>query len=281
MDKIAEKMKRAAALMAAIMAMIAAVMKAIFGGSWSELKHDVARHAKAAKEMAGISGDAVNAVGRGVGHVLSGPLRALDLTATAIGNTLGALLPQAPVTAKAVADAAVERDETRVQHFAPENSPAQAALVSSNVVGIRIQSAASSLQRRGGELHDIYRDDLTPPVAHWLESLTAAQLQAVVDAPSYALDRHINARSKADLLPGLPRVLSSTARLARAAAEVDVGPAAMEEMMRKARANMRGDRAEVAEMMKRGLRPRPQEPEADGPAFQPRGPRPSPRPSFH
>ena len=176
MDKIAEKMKKAAALMAAIMAMIAAVMKAIFGGSWGELKDTVSRHAKAAGEMIGFAGDATAAVGRGAGHVLSGPLKALDLTASAVGQTLGAMLPHAPVTAKAVADAAVERDETRVQHFDPENSPAQAALVASNLVGIRIQGAASSLLSRGGELHAIYRDDLPPPVTAWLEGLSPAQL---------------------------------------------------------------------------------------------------------
>ncbi|UYW24817.1 hypothetical protein OKC48_16210 [Methylorubrum extorquens] len=280
MKDIAEKMRKLAAAIAAIAAMVAAVVKAIFGGSWGELKHDVKRHAAAAREMTGFAGDAAAAVGRGAGHVLSGPLRVLDFTAGAIGQTLGAMLPTRPVTAKNVADAAVERDETRIQHVDPENNPAQAALVASNLVGIKIQSAASSLQRRGGELHDIYRDDMTPPVAHWLESLTSAQLQAVVDAPSYALDRHINAKSRADLLPGLPRVLSSIARLARAVAEADVGPAAMEEMMAKARANMRGDRAGVAEMMKRGPRP-PQEPETDEPTYSPQGPRPSPRPSFH
>ncbi|MBI1689544.1 hypothetical protein D9Y22_12555 [Methylorubrum sp. DB1722] len=263
------------------MAIVAAVMKALFGGSWSELKHDVRRHAKAAKEMAGFAGDGVAAVGRGAGHVLSGPLKVLDFTAGAIGSTLGAMLPTRPVTAKNVADAAVERDETRVQHFDPENSPAQAALVASNLVGIRIQGAASSLLSRGGELHAIYADSLTPPVTEWLESLSPAQLKAVVDAPSYSLDRHVNAKSRADLLPGLPRVLSSTARLAQAAAEADVGPAAMAEMMRKARANASRDRAGAADMATRGPRP-PQEPDEGGRVIPIRGarPRPTPRPSF-
>lgn len=279
MDSIAEKIKKAAALVASIVAMVMAVMKALFGGSWGELKHDIRRHAKAAKEMAGFAGDGVSAVGRGAGHVLSGPLRALDVTANAIGATLGAILPHAPVTAKNVADAAVERDETRIQHVDLEANPAQAALVASNLVGIRIQGAASSLLSRPGSLHAIYRDDLHPPVTAWLEGLTPAQLQAVVDAPSYALDRHVNATKREHLLPGLPRVLSSTARLARAVAEADVGPQAMADMMRKARANASVDRASAADMATRGPRP-PQEPDEGGRVIPIRGPRPTPMPSF-
>lgn len=278
MDKIAEKMKKAAALMAAIMAMIAAVMKAIFGGSWGELKDTVSRHAKAAKEMAGLAGDGVAAVGRGAGHVLRGPLKALDLTASAVGQTLGAMLPHAPVTARQVADGAVAQDDARTHRDTPEYQEAHAGLVAANLVGIRVQGAASSLLSRGGSLHAIYADGLTPPVTAWLEGLSPAQLKAVCDAPSYALDRHVNARSKDDLLPGLPRVLSSTTRLARAVEEADVGPAAMADMMRKARANASRDRAGAADMATRGPRP-PQEPEG-GRVIPIRGPRPTPRPSF-
>ncbi|MRI55127.1 hypothetical protein D8770_14320 [Methylobacterium sp. DB1607] len=235
-----------------------------------------------ARKAAKAAGKGAAAVGAGTAIVAG---TAIEGVAGTVGRTLGALLPTAPVTAKAVADAAVERDETRVQHFDPEHNVAQSQLRDACLVGIRIQGAASSLLSRGGELHAIHADNLTPPVTAWLEGLTTAQLQAIVDAPSYALDRHVNATKQADLLPGLPRVLSSTARLARAVAEVDVGPAAMEEMMARARANMRGDRAEVASMMKRGEPRLPpegsEEPEANGPIAPPRGPRPSPRPSFH
>ncbi|SFE20148.1 hypothetical protein [Methylobacterium sp. yr596] len=277
--------KKLAELVAATVKMVMAALAALLGLDNHGLGAATKRAGAAARAVASGTADGLAAAGRAAGHGLTGPLRALDLAADAVGQTLGALLPRPPVTAKAVADAAVERDETRIQHVDPENNPAQAALVASNLVGIRIQSAASSLQRRPGELHDIYRDDLTPPVTAWLEGLSPAQLQAVINAPSYALDRHVNARSRGDLLPGVPRVLSSTARLARAVAEVDVGPAAVEEMMARARANMRGDRAEVAAMMKRGAPRLPpetsEEPEAGGPVAPPRGPRPGYRPSFH
>lgn len=274
--------QKLAELIEAAIRMVMALFFAVLGDEWDGVKPAARRFGAAAKgAVPGFVGDGLSAAGRGLGHALTLPLHAVDATANAIGSTLGALLPTRPVTAKNVADAAVERDETRMQMVDPENNPAQAALRDACLVGIRIQSAASSLQREGGELHAIYRDDLTPPVTHWLESLTPAQLQAVVDAPSYALDRHVNATKREDLVPGLPRVLSSTARLAKAVAEVDVSPAAMAEMMRKARANATRDRAGAADMATRGPRP-PEGPQERGQVIPIRGPRPrpSPRPSF-
>lgn len=277
MKDIAEKMKKLAALIAAIAAMVAAVMRALFGGSWGELKDTVSRHAKAAKEMVGFAGDATAAVGRGAGHVLSGPLRALDLTASAVGQTLGALLPHAPVTARQVADGAVARDDARTHRDDTEYQEAHAGLVAANLVGIRIQGAASSLLSRGGSPHSIYRDDLTPPVIAWLESLSPAQLKAVVDAPSYSLDRHIKAEAKGDLLPGLPPVLSTVTRLAKAAngSELD-----MKAMFAEAKANLRNSGAEAEAMMQRGTFRRPPEEPEGGQVVPIRGPRPTPRPSF-
>lgn len=278
MQNIAEKMRKLAAAIAAIAAMVVAVIKALFGGCWSELKHDVKRHAQAAKEMAGFAGDAAAAVGRGAGHVLSGPLRALDLTADAVGQTLGALLPQAPVTARQVADGAVARDDNRVHRADPEYQAAHEGLVAANLVGIRVQGAASSLLGRGGSLHAIYADGLTPPVTAWLEGLSKAQLQTIVDAPSHTLDRHIQAQAKGDLLPGLPPVLSTVARLAK---EANGGEMDMAEMLAKAKANLRNSGFEAEAMAKRGtFRRPPEEPEADGQVVPIRGPRPTPRPSF-
>lgn len=278
MKDIAEKMRRLAAAIAAIAAMVAAVMKALFGGSWSELKHDVRRHAAAAKEMAGFAGDAAAAVGRGAGHVMSGPLKALDFTAGAIGQTLGAMLPTRPVTAKNVADSAVARDDARTQLVDPEHQAARDGLVAANLTGIRVQGAASSLLSRGGPLHAIHADHLTPTVRAWLEELTPVQLKAVVDAPSHLLDRHINADAQADLLPGVPRVLSTMARLAReatGASEMD-----MEAMIAKAKANFRNSGREAEEMMKRGTFRRPPDEDQGGQVIPIRGPRPTPRPSF-
>lgn len=277
MDSIAQKMKRAAALMAALAAIVAAVMKALFGGSWSELKHDVRRHAKAAKEMAGFAGDGAAAVGRGAGHVLSGPLRALDLTASAVGQTLGALLPHAPVTARAVADGAVARDDARTHRVDSEMAAAHDGLVAANLVGIKIQGAANSLISRGGPLHAIYSDELTPTVRAWLEGLSPAQLKRVVDAPAHALDRHLNADAQTDLIPGLPRVLSTTARLAK---EANGGELDMAGMLAQAKANLRNSGAEAEAMMTRGTFRRPPEEPEGGQVIPIRGPRPTPQPSF-
>lgn len=271
------KAQRLARLLAAIMAMITALVKAVFGGSWGELKDTVSRHAKTAKEMAGFAGDATAAVGRGAGHVLSGPLRALDLTASAVGQTLGALLPHAPVTARQVADGAVSRDDARTHRDDTEYQEAHAGLVAANLTGIRIQGAASSLLDRGGRLHAVHADSLTPPVIAWLEGLTAAQLRAVVDAPSYALDRHIKAETKGDMLPGLPPVLSTVARLAKAA---NGGELDMKAMLAEAKANLRNSGAEAEAMMKRGTFRRPPEEPEGGRVIPIRGPRPTPRPSF-
>lgn len=272
------KAQRLARFLAAIAAMIAAAVRFMFGGSWGELKHDVRRHAVAAREMAGFAKDGAAAAGRSVGHGLSGPLRALDLTANAIGQTLGAMLPHAPVTARQVADGAVERDDARTHRADPEYHAAREGLVAANLVGIRVQGAASSLLSRGGPLHAIYSDELTPTVRAWLEELSPVQLKAVVDAPSHLLDRHLNADAQTDLIPGLPRVLSTMARLAKEATganELD-----MEAMIARAKANLRNSKGEAEAMMARGtFRRPPEEPEA-GQVIPIRGPRPTPRPSF-
>ncbi|WHQ72050.1 hypothetical protein [Methylorubrum extorquens] len=271
--------KKLAELIEAVIRMVLALILAVLGDEWDGVKPAARRLGAAAKgAVPGVVADGLSAAGRGLGLALTLPLHAVDVTASAIGATLGAMLPRPPVTAKAVADGAVAQDDARTYRDTPEYQEAHAGLVAANLVGIRIQGAASSLLSRGGSLHSIYADGLTPPIATWLEGLTAAQLQAVVDAPSYALDRHVNATKREDLLPGLPRVLSSTARLARADAEVDVSPQAMAEMMRKAHANRLADRAGAADMAKRGPRP-PEEPEG-GRVIPIRGPRPTSRPSF-
>lgn len=269
--------KRMAELIAATVKMVLAALAALFGLDNHGLGAATKRAGAAARAVASGTGDGLTAAGRAVGHGLTGPLRALDLTASAVGQTLGAMLPQAPVTAKTVADSAVARDDSRTHLVDPEHQAARDGLVAASLVGIRVQGAASSLLSRGGPLHAIHADHLTPNVKAWLEELTPVQLKAVIDAPAHLLDRHIGADAQSDLIPGLPRVLSTMARLAKEA--TGANDMDMEAMIAKAKANLRGDRAAVAEMMKRGPRP-PQEPDEGGQVIPIRGPRPSPRPSF-
>ncbi|MGG3813867.1 hypothetical protein ABEV34_19780 [Methylorubrum rhodesianum] len=244
-----------------------------------------------ARRAAKAAGKGAAAVGRGVTTVGAGTAiatgAAIEGVAGTVGRTLGALLPTAPVTAKAVADDAVGRDDSRnpidVARSLAGDPIGTSALVS--VMGVQISQAAASILREG-ELHDVHSDDLPPRVSAWLRDLTPAQLQVVAQTPGYGLVRHVDATGAADRIPGLPPVLSTVVRQARALALADAGPGpeAMEEMLRRARANLRGDRAEVAAMMRRApprLPPEADEPEAGGPVAPPRGPRPAPRPSFH
>ncbi|MFC6776578.1 hypothetical protein [Methylobacterium gregans] len=225
----------------------------------------------------GVVADGLTAAGRGLGHALTLPLHAVDVTASAIGATLGAMLPTPPVTARQVADGAVARDDARTHREDPEMAEAHDALVAANLVGIRVQGAASSLLERGGKLHAVYRDELHPPVTAWLESLSPAQLKAIVDAPSYALDRHLKAEAKADMLPALPPVLSTVARMAKAA---NGGELDMKAMLAQAKKNLRNSQGEAEAMMARGTFRRPPEEPEGGQVIPIRGPRPTPRPSF-
>ncbi|UMY18790.1 hypothetical protein MMB17_05595 [Methylobacterium organophilum] len=235
-----------------------------------------------ARKAAKAAGKGAAAVGRGAATVGAGTViatgTALEGAAGVVGRTLGALLPTAPVTARQVADGAVARDDNRGHRVDPEYQAAHDGLRDACLVGIKLQGAASSLLSRGGPLHAIHADGLTPPVTAWLESLSPAQLKAVVDAPSYALDRHLKAEAKSDLLPGLPPVLSTVARQAQAA---NAGELDMAEMLAKAKANLRGSKGEAEAMMQRGTSRRPPEgPEEGGQVVPIRGPRPTPRPSF-
>lgn len=270
--------KKLAELIAATVMMVLAALAALIGIDDTRTVEKAKRAAAAFRAVAPGVVEGAAAAGRGLGRALTLPLHAVDLSANAVGATLGAFLPRPPVTARQVADGAVERDDARTHRADPEYHAAREGLVAASLVGIRVQGAASSLLSRGGPLHAIYSDELTPTVRAWLEELTPAQLKAVVDAPAHALDRHINADAQTDLLPGVPRVLSTMARLAKEATganELD-----MEAMIARAKANLRNSGREAEEMMKRGtFRRPPEEPEA-GQVVPIRGPRPTPRPSF-
>lgn len=271
--------KRLAALIEAAIRMVMALFGAVLGDEWDGVKPAARRLGAAAKgAVPGVVADAGRAAGRGIGQALTLPLHAVDLTASAVGQTLGALLPSRPVTAKSVADAAVERDDARTHRVDPEVEAAHEGVTAACLTGIRIQGAASSLLSRPGALHATYSDELTPNVTAWLEGLSPAQLKAVVDAPSHVLNRHVGAKSRADLIPGVPRVLSTVARLAKEAAG---GELDMEGMLAQAKKNLRNSGHEAAEMAKRGtFRRPPQEPDESGEVIPFRGPRPTPRPSF-
>lgn len=263
MSSLAEKAAQAFKILAAA---IAAIFRFIFGGvseAATSLAGDARRITRAARRAA-------EATGRAAGRVLDGPARALDLTTGAIGQTLGALLPQRPVGPRDVADAAVARDDRAIIDPVSVASPAaRAQLTAVAMEGNTIQFAAAARARGDAIMARSYDEDLAPHVRVWLDGLSPRQVAYLASLDCYAISAHVDGRSLTSGLPAVP------AQPAPATARED-----MQRMLAEIRRNARTDRAGVAEMMTRGPRP-PSLPDDDEGYVPPRRSPPGPRPSFH
>lgn len=244
-EALAEK---AAAAFKALAALIAAIVRMIFGGikeAGGMLAGDARRLTRAAKS-------AGEATGRAAGRILEGPARALDLTAGAVGATLGALLPRAPVTPKAVADAAVAQDDGFVTDPLAAASPAaKAALFGAAMTGNVVQFAAEARARGDAPMTRHYDEDLPPHVSQWLDGLSARQLAQLGKMHTFAVAAHVEGRAVADGLPPMPQPTSDRAE--------------MQKMLSEIRRNACADRAGVAGMATRG--PRSALPTSDDEAY--------------
>lgn len=181
-----------AAFVAALIAAIQAMVRFVFGGTWASLGRDVAGVRRAAGVARSVGDRALVAAGKG----LEGPARAVDLVASGIGSTLGALLPTAPVTAKAFADAAVSHDD--VAPPAPSRAPA--SMIRTAILGQSIQMAASN-RIEGGEHPYLHTDDLPRAVVAWLDTLDRRQLAVLADMEIWGIEAHVSSRSRSELLP--------------------------------------------------------------------------------
>jgi hypothetical protein len=201
---------------AAIAAMVMAMIRALFGG--------------AKKAGAAIAGD-VRMVARGVrdgashvahvaGRGLAGPLRALDLTASGIGGVLGAMIPRRPVGARAELQAAM-------------------------MIGGAVQRSAEAHTAGDAKRAEFLDDDLPPHVAAWLRGLSPSDLRHIAGAHIGHVAAHVQGRSQMEGIPLVPPLSTQPS------------PAALDtrRLLAEIRARARTDRAEVAEMMKRGPRP--------------------------
>ncbi|MGU3665630.1 hypothetical protein ACLBX9_15735 [Methylobacterium sp. A49B] len=239
-----DKFARAAA---AVAAMIMAMIRALFGG----VKEAGSLIAADARMVAGGVRGAVAHTAHLAGRGLTGPLRALDLTASGIGGVLGALIPHRPVGPRDVADAAVRRDSRRAS-TAPSFDPvgqmspaARAELHEVMLLGGAVQRAAEA--RASGDLGraEFLNRDLPPNISTWLAGLSPNALRHIAGAETSHVAAHVEGRAAFDGIPAVPPLAAQPA------------PVALDtrKLLAEIRARAATDRAEVAAMMKRGPRP--------------------------
>lgn len=242
-----------AAFAAAMAAMIAAMFRFIFGGTWADLKRDVAAVRKAAGVARKVADHALVAAGKG----LEGPARAVDLVAGGIGSTLGALLPTAPVSARAFADAAVSHDD--VAPSAPSRAPAN--LIRTAILGQSVQMAASNRIENGAHPY-LHTDDLPRSVVAWLDELDRRQLAVLLDMEIWGIEAHVSGRSRSELLPPVRQL--TPAEEAQVHRPLDI-----KALVAAAKKNERDMLGEIAAMRARGAGGPSMD--ADEDAYQTRG----------
>lgn len=245
---------KARSTLAAFAAAIAAMFRLVFGGTWADLRRDVAGIRKAAGVARRVGDRALVAAGKG----LEGPARAVDLVAGGIGSTLGALLPTAPVTAKAFADAAVSHDD--VAPSAPSRAPAN--LIRSAILGSSVQMAASNRIEGDGEHPYLHTDDLPRSVVAWLDGLSRSQLVALTEMEIWGIEAHLSGRSRSELLPPVRQL--TPAEEARVHRPID-----LKALIAAAKKNERDLLNQVSAMQARGAGVLSMD--ADEDAYQPRG----------
>lgn len=241
-----------AAFVAALIAAIQAMVRFVFGGTWASLGRDVAGIRKAAGVARSVWDRALVAAGKG----MEGPARAVDLVASGIGSTLGALLPTAPVSARAFADAAVSHDDV-----APAPSRAPASMIRTAILGQSIQMAASNRVEDGAHPY-LHTDDLPRSVVAWLDTLDRRQLGVLADMEIWGIEAHVSGRSRSELLPPVRQL--TPAEEARVHRPIDI-----KALVAAAKKNERDLLNQVSAMRARGVGAPSMDRDED--AYQPRG----------
>jgi hypothetical protein len=255
MAKIFARMEAARRLAEFLMALawaIARFVRRLFGvaGEAGDLLAGDARTAWHAAK-------AVNkGVGKGLDAVVGKPGLALARTAggallgtaTGIGRVLGAVLPQRPATPNQLAAQVAAADSARTRNDGPAYSPAapqRPSVADLSLPALVRRYAGDSLRENGTQLVTTLHSlrPLPPETMQWLEGLAPVARMKVAIVDPASIERHLNARGPADLLPGVPpcpKVADLEARLAMV------------------RASFRAEKAAIAA----GASPAPAEPEA-------------------
>lgn len=184
----------------AFIAAIRAMFAFVFGGTVETFRRDLSGIRKAAGVAKSVGDHALVAAGKG----LEGPGRVLDAAAGAVGSTLGALLPVAPVGPRQVADAAVAHDRAPTM---PAVFTAPAAPLNA---GGRSEDDARNLQAwaRCARKNDLAGAQKLPginlAVFNWLNTLDDTQLLRLEQLPASRVLAHVLATTDADRTPLLP-----------------------------------------------------------------------------
>ncbi len=254
MAKIFERMDAARKLAEFLLALARAILRFVrrLLGIADEAGELLAGDARAAWRGA----KAVNeGVGKGLDYAVGKPGLALARTAggailgtaTGIGRVLGAILPQRPASPSQLAAQVAAADTARTRNDGPAYSPPAPAvpLQDLSLPALVRQYAGAGLREDGvmrvTALHA--QRPLPPETAAWLDGLEPVAKMRVAISPPDAIERHLNARGPADLLPGVPPCPKS--------ADVKAGLAI-------ARASFKAEKAALAA----GTAPAPAEPEA-------------------
>jgi hypothetical protein len=225
----AATMRKAA--LASLLAMLAAVAKAVLrlvrrilgigSEAATELKGDAIALARGARR-------GIEATGRVVGTGLEGPARVLDATASAVGATLGALLPQRPVTPADVARGALARDDRRqgvaaaVPHDVAEAPLPAPALTLPILVQAHAKASIDPTGRAAEGL--IPLDDRH---AAWIRSLDLHERKLLAWSSARVIERHLDATHASHRILGVSAV-PSPAQYADARSRVDRALAMLE-----------------------------------------------------
>ncbi|TXN47412.1 hypothetical protein [Methylobacterium sp. WL7] len=213
------------AFLAATALAILAFVRRLFGlatSTASELKGDAVAAVDTARR-------GVEATGRVVGRGLAGPAMVLDATASAVGATLGAVLPQRPATPADVARGAIARDDRRqAVGYAPTEvgtAPAPPPLLTTPIL---VQAHAdAALDRTGHRTKGLI--PLDDRHAAWIRTLTSGELLKVAVASPEGIGRHLVALTAAERLPGVPPMTTTGAHYGTSA-RVDAAMAILEAM---------------------------------------------------
>ncbi|TXM73764.1 hypothetical protein FV226_08085 [Methylobacterium sp. WL12] len=228
-ETAAEKKAGLARLWAFLIAMyeaLRAFVRAMLGlgaEAVGELKGDAVAVARGARR-------GVEATGRVVGLGLGGPARVLDATASAVGSTLGALLPREPVTAAAVARGAVARDDRRetTAGYAPVEAVEVPSPAPPLTTPLLVKAHADAALDGTG-----HRTRGLPPIdaelATWIRTLPKGQLLKVAVATPEAIARHLSAPNNDQRIPGVLPV-PTPAALRAAKTRVDAAMAILKSL---------------------------------------------------
>ncbi|MEE8629672.1 MULTISPECIES: hypothetical protein [Methylobacterium] len=194
-------------------------------------------------------------VGKGLDFAVGKPGMALARTAggaaigaaTGVGRFLGAVLPQRPASPSQLAAQVAAADSARTRNDGPAYSaPAPAPRLQDLSLPALVRRYAGAGLREDGvmrvtTLHA--QRPLPPETMQWLEGLEpVARMRLAIASPT-AIERHLNARGEADMIPGVPPCPK--------APDLDAALAA-------ARASFRAEKTAIAA----GVSPAPAEPEA-------------------